>query len=118
MVLDLVGGVMFRSALNCLALRGRQVEIAATGKREVSFDLVDFYHNESRLFGVDTLKRDLTASAEALDALTPGFVAGDYHVRADRRNLRARRGARGLPQGGGRRGGAHRAAAAGIARRP
>jgi hypothetical protein len=39
---------------------------------EVSFDLVDFYHNESRLFGGDTLKRDLTASAEVLDALTPG----------------------------------------------
>ena len=77
-VLDLVGGVMFRSALNSLALRGRLVEIASTGQREVSFDLVDFYHNESRLFGVDTLKRDLTASAEALDALTPGFDAGDY----------------------------------------
>jgi NADPH:quinone reductase len=56
------------------------VEIAATGQREVSFDLVDFYHNESRLYGVDTLKRDLTASAEVLDALTPGFVAGDYRA--------------------------------------
>lgn len=79
-VLDLVGGVMFRSALKSLSLRGRLVEIAATGQREVSFDLVDFYHNESRLFGVDTLKRDLTASAQVLDALTPGFVAGDYHA--------------------------------------
>ncbi len=77
-VFDLVGGVMFRSAVNSLALRGRLVEIAATGQREVTFDLPDFYHNESRLFGVDTLKRDLTASAEVLDALTPGFVAGDY----------------------------------------
>jgi len=79
-VLDLVGGLMFRSALKCLALRGRLVEIAATGQREVSFDLVDFYHNESRLFGVDTLKRDLRASAEVLSVLTPGFVAGDYHA--------------------------------------
>jgi NADPH2:quinone reductase len=79
-VFDLVGGVMFRNALNSLALRGRLVEIAATGQREVSFDLPDFYHNESQLFGVDTLKRDLTASAEVLDALTPGFVAGDYRA--------------------------------------
>jgi NADPH:quinone reductase len=79
-VFDLVGGVMFRNALNSLALRGRLVEIAATGQREVSFDLPDFYHNESRLFGVDTLKRDLTASAEVLDALTPGFVAGNYRA--------------------------------------
>ncbi len=77
-VFDLVGGVMFRNAVNSLALRGRLVEIAVTGQREVSFDLADFYHNESRLFGVDTLKRDLTASAEVLEALTPGFVAGDY----------------------------------------
>jgi NADPH:quinone reductase len=79
-VFDLVGGVMFRSAVNCLSLGGRLVELAATGQREVSFDLADFYHNESRLFGVDTLKADLTASAEVPDALTPGFVAGDYHV--------------------------------------
>jgi NADPH:quinone reductase-like Zn-dependent oxidoreductase len=79
-VFDLVGGVMFRDAVDCLALRGRLIEISATGRREVSFDLADFYHNESRLFGVDTLKRDLTASAEVLEALTPGFVAGDYRA--------------------------------------
>ena len=79
-VFDLVGGVMFRNALNSLALRGRLVEIAATGQREASFDLPDFYHNESRLFGVDTLKRNLTASAEVLDALIPGFAAGDYRA--------------------------------------
>jgi NADPH:quinone reductase-like Zn-dependent oxidoreductase len=79
-VFDLVGGVMFRHAVNSLALRGRLVEIAATGQREVSFDLADFYHNESRLYGVDTLKRDLTASAKVLEALMPGFVAGDYRA--------------------------------------
>ena len=79
-VFDLVGGIMFRNAVNSLALRGRLVEIAATGQREVSFDLADFYHNESRLYGVDTLKRDLVASAEVLEALTPGFMAGDYRA--------------------------------------
>ncbi len=79
-VFDLVGGIMFRKAVNSLALRGRLIELAATGQREVSFDLADFYHNESRLFGVDTLKRDLVASAEVLDALTPGFLAGDYRA--------------------------------------
>jgi NADPH:quinone reductase-like Zn-dependent oxidoreductase len=79
-VFDLVGGIMFRSAVNCLALRGRLVEISATGQREVSFDLADFYHNESRLIGIDTLKYDLTASARVLEALTPGFLAGDYRA--------------------------------------
>ena len=79
-VFDLVGGIMFRSAVDSLAFGGRLVEIAATGQREVSFDLLDFYRNESRLFGVNTLNRDLTASAEVLDALAPGFVAGDYRA--------------------------------------
>ena len=54
------------------------LEMSVTGGREVSFDLADFYHNESRLIGVDTLKLDLTASAAVLDALAPGFEAWDY----------------------------------------
>ena len=77
-VLDCVGGVMFRHALDCLALRGRLLEMSVTGAREVTFNLADFYHNESRLIGVDTLKLDLTASADVLEALTPGFEAGAY----------------------------------------
>jgi NADPH:quinone reductase len=79
-VFDLVGGIMFRNAVNSLALRGRLIEIAVTGQREVSFDLADFYHNESRLYGIDTLKRDLVASAKVLELLTPGFVAEDYRA--------------------------------------
>jgi NADPH2:quinone reductase len=77
-VLDCVGGVMFTHALNCLALFGRLVEMSATGAREVTFNLADFYHNENRLIGIDTLKLDLTASAAVLEALRPGFEAGDY----------------------------------------
>lgn len=77
-VLDCVGGVMFRHAVDCLAPRGRLVEMSVTGAREVSFNLADFYHNESRLIGIDTLKLDLTASATVLEALRPGFEAGDY----------------------------------------
>ena len=77
-VLDCVGGVMFRHALDCLALRGRLVEMSVTGAREVTFDLADFYHNESRLIGIDTLKLDLTASAEVLEQLRSGFEANHY----------------------------------------
>jgi len=77
-VFDTVGGSMFETALRLLALRGRLVEISATDRRQVSFDLADFYHNESQLFGVDTLKRDLTASAAILEDLTAGFEAGFY----------------------------------------
>ena len=79
-VFDLVGRVMFRNALGSLAQGGQLIEIAATGQREVYFDLADFYHNQSRLFGVDTQPRDLTASAQVLEALTAGFDAGDYRA--------------------------------------
>jgi NADPH2:quinone reductase len=79
-VLDGVGGVLFRPALAALAPGGRLVAISSMGTREVTFDLVDFYHNESRLLGVDSLKRDLTASAEILEALAGGFQAGDYRA--------------------------------------
>jgi NADPH:quinone reductase len=117
-VFDLVGGIMFRSAVDSLALRGRLIEIAATGQREVSFDLADFYHNESRLIGVDTLKRNLAASAQVLEALTPGFVAGDYRAAPIAETCGLWEAQGGLPQGRGRRRRAHRAQTAGIGSRP
>lgn len=78
-VLDCVGGVMFRPALECLALRGRLIEMSVTGAREVTFNLADFYHNENRLIGIDTLKLDLIGSSGIMEKLAPGFEAGDYH---------------------------------------
>jgi NADPH2:quinone reductase len=77
-VLDCVGGVMFRHALDCLALSARLVEMSATGARDVTFNLPDFYHKQNHLIGIDTLKLDLTASADVLEALRPGFESGDY----------------------------------------
>jgi len=77
-VFDAVGGIMFEKALACLGHRGRLVEISATGKRRVDFDLADFYHNESQLFGADSRKLDLTASARILKAHVPAFERSDY----------------------------------------
>jgi NADPH2:quinone reductase len=77
-VFDAVGGAMFEPALKCLAHGGRQTEITSAGDRRLSFDLLDFYHNESRLFGVDTRHRDAVASAVLLDALTPFFEQGTF----------------------------------------
>ena len=54
------------------------MEITSPTERRVTFDLVNFYHNESQLFGVDTLKRDLTASGRILEELRPGFDSGVY----------------------------------------
>lgn len=75
-VLDTVGGAMFEPALRSLRIGGRQIAIASPGNRRVNFDLVDFYHNLSRLMGVDSMKftpRDVAAIA---DELRPGFEAG------------------------------------------
>ena len=77
-VFDAVGGVMFRTALACLAPRGRLIEISTTGQREVTFNLADFYHNEGRIIGIDSLRLDLIAACDSLEALRPGFEDGAY----------------------------------------
>jgi NADPH:quinone reductase len=77
-IFNTAGGPVFGIALTLLAHRGRQVEITSPTERRVTFDLVDFYHNESQLFGLDTLKRDLTASGRILEKLRPGFDSGVY----------------------------------------
>jgi NADPH:quinone reductase-like Zn-dependent oxidoreductase len=75
-VFDTVGGPMFEPALRSLALGGRQVAITSAGDPRVSFNLVDFYHNLSRLIGVDSYGLTLQQVAEIADALRPGFEAG------------------------------------------
>jgi NADPH:quinone reductase-like Zn-dependent oxidoreductase len=77
-VLNTVGGATFEPSLAMLAPRGRLAVLASPGGRRQGFDLVDFYHNESQLFGVDTLRRDMTASAGLLESLTPGFEDGTF----------------------------------------
>jgi NADPH:quinone reductase len=77
-VFDVVGGTMFEPCLRSLALRGRHIAIASNPESRVSFDLVDFYHRESRLFGVDSLKLSFEESAEILRGLTPGIEDGTF----------------------------------------
>jgi NADPH:quinone reductase len=77
-VVNAAGGPMFEIGLKLLAHRGRQIEITSPSERRAGFDLVDFYHNESRLIGLDTLKRDLDASARILEKLADGFATGVY----------------------------------------
>jgi len=74
---DVIGGALFEKCLQSLAWRGRQVAIASNPDPRVGFNLVDFYHNESRLLGVDSLKLDFTEAAEILRALTPVIESGE-----------------------------------------
>jgi len=77
-VFDVVGGAMFERCLAALALRGRQVAISSSPEPRVSFNLVDFYHNESRLLGVDSLKLSFEETADILRQLTPGIESGIF----------------------------------------
>jgi NADPH:quinone reductase len=79
-VFDAVGGVMFETALSCLAQKGRLIEIAATGRRRVEFDLLDFVHSEYRLIGADSRKLGLVESAAILNKLAPLFDQGSLEA--------------------------------------
>ena len=75
-VLDTVGGPMFEPALQSLGFGGRHVAITSTGERRVSFDLIDFYHNGSRLFGVNSMSVSPSDRRSIADRLREGFEAG------------------------------------------
>jgi NADPH:quinone reductase len=75
-VFDTVGGPMFEPSLRSLRHGGRQVAIASAGDPRVSFSLVDFYHNFSRLLGVDSYGLTSRQVGEIAAELRPGFETG------------------------------------------
>jgi NADPH:quinone reductase-like Zn-dependent oxidoreductase len=75
-VFDTVGGALFEPALRSLRRGGRQVAISSAGDPRVSFNLVEFYHNSSRLFGVDSFGLTSQQIAEIEDELRRGFETG------------------------------------------
>jgi NADPH:quinone reductase-like Zn-dependent oxidoreductase len=75
LILDMIGGSFFELVNQCLAHRGRHVVIASIEPR-VSFNLIDFYHREARLIGVDTLKLSFSESAEVLREIVPLVKTG------------------------------------------
>ncbi len=75
LIFDTVGGPLFEPALKSLARGGRQIAIASN-PQVVSFNLVDFYHNETRLIGVDTMALPGQEIADVMDQLRPLFEDG------------------------------------------
>ncbi len=73
---DTVGGPLFEPTLRTLRYGGRQVAITSTGDPRVSFNLIEFYHNFSRLLGVDSQGLTPRQVGEIADALRPGFEVG------------------------------------------
>lgn len=76
LVLDCVGGPMFEPSLNSLRRGGRQVAITSVGSRRVEFDLIDFYHGQRHLIGVDTTQLTSREIAAIMDQLRQGFDEG------------------------------------------
>jgi NADPH:quinone reductase len=76
LVLDAVGGPMFEPSLKSLRNGGRHIAIASTRDRRVSFDLIDFYHNQSHLVGVDTMQLTGPEIAGIMNGLRGAFESG------------------------------------------
>jgi NADPH2:quinone reductase len=74
-VFDTVGGPMFEPALRSLRVGGRQVAISSRDPL-VTFNLVEFYHNSSRLLGVDSYALTSRQIAEIESELQSGFETG------------------------------------------
>jgi len=76
-VYDTVGGAMLLEALKFLAHRGRIIEISAGRDPKVTIDIRDFYHQEARLIGVDSLSLDAVQCASILQEIAHAFEAGE-----------------------------------------
>jgi NADPH:quinone reductase-like Zn-dependent oxidoreductase len=77
-VFNTVGDPYFQAAHKSLALRGRQILIAAID-RIVQFDILEFYRGQHTYVGVDTLGLSSVATGDVLRELAPGFASG--HLR-------------------------------------
>ncbi|MBR0872141.1 zinc-binding alcohol dehydrogenase family protein [Bradyrhizobium tropiciagri] len=74
-VFNTVGDPYFEAAHKSLALRGRQILIAAVD-RIVQFNIFEFYRGQHTYVGVDTLALSSIAAGAVLRELAPGFASG------------------------------------------
>ncbi len=74
-VFNTVGDPYFQAAHQSLALRGRQILIAAI-ERIVQFNILEFYRGQHTYVGIDTLGLSSVATGAVLKELVPGFASG------------------------------------------
>ncbi|MGY3239219.1 MULTISPECIES: quinone oxidoreductase family protein [unclassified Bradyrhizobium] len=74
-VFNTVGDPYFQAAHKSLALRGRQILIAAID-RIVQFNILEFYRGQHTYVGIDTLGLSSAATGAVLRELGPGFASG------------------------------------------
>src|SRR6185437_12768520 len=74
-VFNTVGDPYFQAAHKSLALRGRQILIAAVNP-VVPFNILEFYRGQHIYVGIDTLALPSVATGALLRELLPGFEGG------------------------------------------
>lgn len=74
-VYNTVGDPYYAAATAALALKGRQIFIAAV-KKIVEFDIFAFYRGRHTYVGIDTLAFTAVESAELLREMVPHFASG------------------------------------------
>jgi NADPH2:quinone reductase len=74
-VFNTVGDPYFQAAHKSLALRGRQILIAAID-RIVQFNILEFYRGQHTYVGIDTLGLSSAATGAVLRELGSGFASG------------------------------------------
>jgi NADPH:quinone reductase-like Zn-dependent oxidoreductase len=74
-VFNTVGDPYFQAGHKSLALRGRQILIAAID-RIVQFNILEFYRGQHTYVGIDTLGLSSIATGDVLRELSPGFASG------------------------------------------
>jgi len=74
-VFNTVGDPYFQAAHKSLALRGRQILIAAINP-VVQFNILEFYRGQHTYVGIDTLALSSVATGVVLRELVPGFASG------------------------------------------
>jgi NADPH:quinone reductase len=74
-VFNTVGDPYFQAAHKSLALRGRQILIAAV-ERIVQFNILEFYRGQHTYVGIDTLGLSSIATGAVLRELDSGFASG------------------------------------------
>jgi NADPH2:quinone reductase len=76
LALNGVGAAIFQPMLDALAPGGAMVVYSAAGGREVTLDLLSFYHRRLRVLSVDTVADEAVQCARVLTALVPLFESG------------------------------------------
>jgi NADPH:quinone reductase len=74
-VFNTVGDPYFQAAYQALAVRGRQILIAAIAP-VVPFNILEFYRGQHTYVGIDTLGLSSTATGAVLRELLPGLAGG------------------------------------------